>query len=120
MITFRRNTFETNSSSTHSLSVVSKTDWEKFKAGELYFASDNYNLISDEDIPELSAFKEEYPEFNDQPEDVKKYLISRFIKDNLDDEYAPIYSYRYLDPPSELVYDKSGNEMMAFSFYFYG
>ena len=120
MITIRRNIFETNSSSTHSLSVVSKEEWEKFKAGELYFASDNWDLISKEDIIKLESFKDMYPEFKDQPDEVKKYLIEKFIRDNLDSDYAPIYSYRNLDPPFKAVYDKDGNEMVAFSFYFYG
>lgn len=38
----RRGVFETNSSSTHSLSVCSKSDWDKWKAGELLAKLDNY------------------------------------------------------------------------------
>lgn len=33
----RRKTFETNSSSTHSITMCSKEDFEKWKAGELYY-----------------------------------------------------------------------------------
>lgn len=71
-------------------------------------------------MPKLDAFKEEYPEFNEQPDEVKKYLIGKFVRDNSGDEYSALYSYRDLDPPSKVVYDKDGNEMVAFSFYFYG
>lgn len=35
MIEIRKNLFETNSSSTHSLVIVSKDDWKKFKNNEL-------------------------------------------------------------------------------------
>lgn len=35
MIEIRKNIFETNSSSTHSLVIVSKDDWKKFKNNEL-------------------------------------------------------------------------------------
>lgn len=36
MIQIRKNTFETNSSSTHSLIVCDDTTWERFLSGELY------------------------------------------------------------------------------------
>lgn len=36
MIQIRRNVFETNSSSTHSLVILREEDWEKVKAGELF------------------------------------------------------------------------------------
>lgn len=36
MIKIRRGTFETNSSSTHSLVILKKKDWEAVKAGELF------------------------------------------------------------------------------------
>lgn len=36
MIQIRRNVFETNSSSTHSLVLLREEDWEKVKAGELF------------------------------------------------------------------------------------
>ena len=45
-ISVRPSVFETNSSSTHCLVIVSKTEWEKFKNGQLLF--DNYN---DELVP---------------------------------------------------------------------
>ena len=35
MIQIRRNVFETNSSSTHSLTLCSKTDYDKWAAGEV-------------------------------------------------------------------------------------
>ena len=36
----RFNTFETNSSSTHSLIIISEEEFEKFKKGETYFKID--------------------------------------------------------------------------------
>lgn len=36
MIQIRKNTFETNSSSTHSLVVCDDSTWERFLSGELY------------------------------------------------------------------------------------
>lgn len=37
----RRSIFETNSSSTHSLTVVSKEDWDKWEKGDLVFSDDS-------------------------------------------------------------------------------
>ena len=46
MISVRRNTFETNSSSTHNISKASKSDWEKFKDGVMYFSKEHCEIIS--------------------------------------------------------------------------
>ena len=37
MVVIRRGVFETNSSSTHSLTISTKSDYEKWKRGELLF-----------------------------------------------------------------------------------
>lgn len=36
----RRNTFETNSSSTHSITMCSESDFDKWKNGELYYCQE--------------------------------------------------------------------------------
>ena len=36
-IRIRRNLFETNSSTTHSLTICTQEDYDKFKAGKLYY-----------------------------------------------------------------------------------
>jgi hypothetical protein len=58
-ISVRPNVFETNSSSTHCLVIVSKSDWEKFKEGKFLYnrwdeelVPNNANRIEDEDIDE--------------------------------------------------------------------
>jgi len=42
----RRGVFETNSSSTHSLSIVSMEEWEAFKRGELIMNRDSDSLCT--------------------------------------------------------------------------
>ena len=37
----RRGTFETNSSSTHSITMCKESDFDKWKNGEMYFCQDN-------------------------------------------------------------------------------
>ena len=47
----RSNTFETNSSSAHSLIIISKDTFEKWKLGDLYLSKYKwFNDITDEDF----------------------------------------------------------------------
>ena len=50
MIQIRHNLFETNSSSTHSLVIATKEDWNKFKNGEMFLNmyEDTLNPITPE------------------------------------------------------------------------
>ena len=70
----RNSVFETNSSSTHSLTIVSEEDFEKWKKGELVFDSYKDELIP---IPENSDLEDEDSEFKtfDQWDDFE-YLES--------------------------------------------
>lgn len=45
----RRNTFETNSSSTHSITMCSESDFDKWKNGELYYCDDDGKFYNDEE-----------------------------------------------------------------------
>lgn len=48
MFKIRQNVYETNSSSTHSISICTSDEFEKFKKGEVYF--NNYWCSSDKPI----------------------------------------------------------------------
>jgi hypothetical protein len=50
MKSIRENTFETNSSSTHSLSVVSKEDYEDFENGKKLWSPETEGISSLDDI----------------------------------------------------------------------
>ena len=50
MFKIRKGLFETNSSSIHSLSIISKKDYEKWKNGELYF--DEFSLLTKDEVIE--------------------------------------------------------------------
>lgn len=105
----RLDIFETNSSSVHTLSIVNKDDFEKFKAGELYYYRFGENFIKREDIPDLEEFKAEgYKSDTD---------IDSFIYDFCDGDYSYLYTSDNLDYCIETVYDKEGNEKIAFSVY---
>lgn len=51
MIRIRRNVFETNSSSTHSVAILKKEDWEAVKRGELFI--DVFAMEKDPKYPRL-------------------------------------------------------------------
>ena len=61
MITIRKNTFETNSSSTHSMVICTKDEYEKWANGELYASrwEDGFKT-KDEVVKELQANYSEY------------------------------------------------------------
>lgn len=106
----RFNTFETNSSSIHTLSIVNKDDFEKFKSGDLYYYRYG-QFIKREDIPNLEEFKTEgYKSDTDID-------IDSFIYDFCDGDYSYLYTSDHLDYCVETVYDKEGNEKIAFSVY---
>lgn len=53
MKTIRRNTFETNSSSTHSITMCMENEYEKWKAGELYYLEANNAFVTPEERNEI-------------------------------------------------------------------
>lgn len=67
MIIVRRGTFETNSSSTHSITMCMESDYEKWKNGELYYFDSNNEFVTKE-----------------QRDNIIKAMI---LKDNMDIDY---------------------------------
>ena len=51
--TIRRSVFETNSSSTHTLTMCKESEYDKWKDGELFFSNWNGDFISKEEYKEL-------------------------------------------------------------------
>jgi hypothetical protein len=93
MIQVRNGVFETNSSSTHSICICTKSDYEKWKNGELVYDSWNEALVpvskcSDDDIYYCQTYE--------------KYE---------DDYYLEHYTVNFTTP--------SGDEMVAFGRYGY-
>ena len=53
MIQIRRNLFETNSSSTHSITMCTKSDYEKWEKGELVYDMNHEKLIPASEVKEI-------------------------------------------------------------------
>ena len=83
----RTGVFETNSSSTHSLTLYDKQSWEAFKEGKMMMQyQDELISMTNEQLKETEGFKQyledNYPEHND-PE--------AFTEDDMDDA---LYEYK--------------------------
>lgn len=118
--TIRYNSFETNSSSTHALIIVDKIEFEKFKNGETYFNIGDDTFIVKKDIVKLDDFKCEYRDFEKFTEEELEDAIDEFIDNYCDCDYPVLGTYHSLDLCTENVYDKDGNEKVAFSYYING
>lgn len=87
----RNGVFETNSSSTHTLSLYSKEEWNAFRSGEAFMDYDC--LVGKSEIEEKYKNSEGYKRFleengyEDSQENFTNYVC------NYKDEYEEEYSY---------------------------
>lgn len=99
MIQVRQGIFETNSSSTHSLTMCTSSDYEKWKNGELI-----YDYYNDKLVPVTDKIKE--------------------LKEDGDDEYVTYenfqdWSYMDLESFEQRYTTPGGEEIVAFGYYGY-
>ena len=102
----RQGVFETNSSSTHSLTMVSKEEYEKFAAGELFFYDDV--LVTKE-----AAIENAKKWYKKDDLTIEDLLEDGEVK-TLDD----IYEGEYETFKQEFT-TKSGDVIVAFGYYGY-
>lgn len=123
----RRNVFETNSSSTHTLTICSKSDFEKWKRGELLLDEWSDKFIDVEEVSEKdlesyynSIKKPYYKNYKDLNDDERKSIKNEYMKrevsgttynDWRDDGYLETYSQDYKT--------ENGDEIVAFGKYGY-
>ena len=77
MKTIRANTFETNSSSTHSMIILTEEEYDKLESGELYLNDDE--VITKEEaknifLKHMNEDKYEYDDNLSFEENIKNYL----------------------------------------------
>lgn len=106
----RKSVFETNSSSTHSLCIVSKEEYEKYKKGELIF--DKY----EDELVKLT-------------EKIKKNMLleEEGGEDKCDEDYEEGNYETYEDLGGDMYETfeenhktKGGDEIVAFGYHGYG
>lgn len=75
----RYNTFETNSSSTHSCIICSEDTFAKWKAGQLYVYRYGDSFFTREEIEE--EYKRSHPDFDESDETMAEEM-NEYIYDN--------------------------------------
>ena len=105
----RLGVFETNSSSTHTLTIVSAEEFEMWKEGKLFFNKD------EEYLGTLEEFKKEYEEdgnkYYDSWEEYEEELIETF-EEWEEDECLETFIEEYNTKGGEkiIVFGKYGND----------
>ena len=117
MRTIRRCTFETNSSSTHSMTMCSDEEFNKLVSGDLYIETWSGEIRSKEDYEkEQAELRERFEEYNPKPTDniqdweegLEDYLrceseITTF-ENYVEDEYLEYYQKTYTTPNGEKIW----------------
>lgn len=113
----RRGVFETNSSSTHSMTIVSGEEYDKWR-NEGLFLSGNKIITREEAIEELKNdewFKKYHADFDFSDEDA----VDEILRDSEYYTYNQYYNDEYLEFFSRRHTTKSGDEIVAFGKYGY-
>ena len=104
MLQIRRSVFETNSSSTHSLTMCLKSEYDRWVAGEVFLdESAGRFLTKDEAYAELRKFGRELETMDneDAEEMLRDYGI--YTAENYNDEYLEGFEEEFTTPGGEHV-----------------
>lgn len=113
----RRNVFETNSSSTHSLTMTSKEEYNKWKNGEMLFNDGEFTTREKaiEDLKKQEWFNKHNPDFDFTDED----RVNEALREEEYYTYKEYWNYKEEDYETfEDTYETSkGDEVVAFGYY---
>lgn len=107
-LSVRKGVFETNSSSTHSLTMCSKNKFDQWKEGKLLYDSYNGELISKEEVFNIYRENEYY---NDKTKDEIMDIICKGSRFLTFDQFA---SDEFLESYWDSYTTKSGEKVVAF------
>lgn len=124
MRTVRRGTFETNSSSTHSITMCMESDYEKWKNGEMYWHRWNDELVSKEEVEkEMAKLREEFiadnPDFDENNEEWKEELEQYINEDKMYYTYEEFNDYDYIEYETfvDTFETPQGEKVVSFGYY---
>lgn len=124
MRTVRRGTFETNSSSTHSITMCMESDYEKWKNGEMYWHRWNDELVSKEEAEkEMTKLREEFiadnPDFDENNEEWKEELEQYINEDKMYYTYEEFKDYDYIEYETfvDTFETPQGEKVVSFGYY---
>lgn len=117
----RRSIFETNSSSVHSITMVSGSEYDKWKNGELLYYKDTENLVTKEEIEKIKEDDKKIYESHGWTFDESKYDCNssncRFLTCdkffNWHGDWPDVEYETFIDHYKT----KDGEEVVAFGFY---
>ena len=131
MLQIRHGVFETNSSSTHSITIVPKDEFEKWVDGEVYFNDNSWEvknrnrwLTKEEAIAGVLGC--DYPLTNDDGRDYTYKELDEMSNEDLGEilsEYSIYSFYRYSENYDGIEYydvkyiTEHGDEIVAFGLY---
>lgn len=108
MIQIRRGVFETNSSSTHSITMCTEDAYERWKNGELLFSRDGECFLTREEV--IAEIRDnEYYEGPDpamlKPEDFQEATDGDIVtyEQWFECDYLECYKERFTTPGGEIV-----------------
>lgn len=116
----RRGVFETNSSSTYSITMCSEEEYNKFKNGEMWIDWGDCFWTRDEIIEKLKKERGDI-DFNNLSSEEVDILIQEYVE-NSDNELRDYESYwedEYLEGYADSYITKSGEKVIAFGKYGY-
>ena len=132
----RRSVFETNSSSTHSLTMCSKEDYDKWMRGELMYDTYRDELVemnievSENDKLEAKRYYENvkskyWKDWEQLDEEETNDWYNKYMKEHNKIDYDRYETYddffedEYLETYEEKYTTKNGEEIVAFGHYGY-
>lgn len=108
--TIRRGVFETNSSSTHTLTMCKESEYDKWKDGELFFSDWNGDFISKEEYKELLKKKCSCDREDEDFEESDCYCDTEYLSyDRYWDKYGSEYE----------TFEDNLDGIVAFGYYGY-
>lgn len=124
MKTIRIGTFETNSSSTHSITMCMESDYEKWEKGEMYWNRWNDKLVPKEEVEkEIAELRKEFitdnPGFDENSEEWQEKFKKYINSDKKYYTYEEFKDYYYIEYKTYV--DKyntpNGDTVVAFGYY---
>ena len=113
MIKIRRGIFETNSSSTHSLSIADIDDFNKWVKGEILFDKNNDSFITKEEaIKQIKEDKYYQEEDLSDPD-----IIEELMRDEEVLTYEQYFDNDYLESFEQKYTTRNGDKIVAFGVY---
>ena len=118
METIRIGVFETNSSSTHSLTMCSKEEYDKWKKGEMLYNRWSEDFMTFDQVLDYCEIKEcdkdKYNTDKDYAKDINNTIYDEGFRD-----YDKIWNDYELETYCQTYTTKGGEEIVAFGKYGY-